>query len=220
MAGFRFDTHSVAHNLIHASGILDELALREVGLRYREMDPFSVAVFSDGRIVRFFRSLERTLDSIAELDPAQARAYAAWMQEAAPLVQLMEAGLRSGAGRCSRLRELPGLAIAAGQALRRNGGPGGLVRLLLSPYGRLLRERFDPQLLPGPVSAFAAHASASPEVVGGASLALWQAFYHRVGQWHAVGGSQALPDALGGPAGRLGWALPHECRGHGHPPPW
>jgi phytoene dehydrogenase-like protein len=82
------------------------------------------------------------------------------------------------------------------QALTRNGGPVGLARTLLSPYGRILRERLGTELVRAPVSAFAAHASASPDTPGSATFGLWQAFYHQVGQWHAVGGSQALADAL------------------------
>ncbi len=48
----------------------------------------------------------------------------------------------------------------------------------------------------GPVSAFAAHAGASPEQPRGALFGFWQAAYHRYGQWHAVGGAQGLTDAL------------------------
>lgn len=71
-----------------------------------------------------------------------------------------------------------------------------LGQMLMSPYGRVLDERLGSDLVRAPVSAFAAHASASPDVVGGATFALWQAFYHQVGQWHSVGGSQGLISAL------------------------
>jgi phytoene dehydrogenase-like protein len=198
--GFRFDTHSAAHNIINATDIVDDLRLREVGLEYREMDLFSVAVFGDGRIVRFHRDVEHTVASIAEVDPDEARRYREWIHDAVPVVTAFRAGLDAGAGAWANTRRLPGRARASAAALRRNGGPLGLARLLLSPYGRVLRERFDSDLVRGPVSAFAAHASASPNQPGSALFALWQAFYHQVGQWHAVGGSQGLTDAL---AGRL-----------------
>ena len=38
--------------------------------------------------------------------------------------------------------------------------------------------------------------SPSPNDFGTAFSAIWQAVYHRHGQWHAVGGAQALSDAL------------------------
>lgn len=204
----RFDTHSVAHNIINATDIVDDLRLREVGLEYREMDPFSVAVFGDGTIVRFHRSVEQTVESIAEVDPGEARRYRDWMRDAMPVVTVMRAGLDAGASPARRLRRLPRHVLAAGRALTRNGGPIGLARLLVSPYGRVLRERLGSDLVRAPVSAFAAHASASPDAPGSATFGLWQAFYHQVGQWHAVGGAQSLVEAL---ARRLA-ALGGRCR--------
>ncbi|MDK3255340.1 phytoene desaturase family protein [Blastococcus capsensis] len=190
LPGHRFDLHSAAHNIIQATGIIEDLDLAAAGLEYREMDPFSVSVFRDGRIVRFFRDVGATVDSIAETDAAEARRYAAWMRAAMPVVHAMRGALDGRRGR------LPGRAVAAGQALARNGGPLGLAQLLLSPYGKLLEQRFATDLVRAPVSAFAAHASAPPDTPGSATFALWQAFYHQVGQWHAVGGAQGLTDAL------------------------
>ena len=190
LPGHRFDLHSAAHNIIQATGIVEDLDLAGAGLEYREMDPFSVAVFRDGPIVRFFRDVGATVDSIAEADPAEARRYAAWMREAMPVVAAMR-GARDG-----RRGRLPGRVLAAVRALARNGGPLGLAQVLLSPYGKLLEQRFATDLVRAPVAAFAAHASASPDTPGSAAFALWQAFYHQIGQWHVVGGAQGLTDAL------------------------
>lgn len=192
LPGHRFDTHSVAHNLVQATDLVEDLALEEVGLRYLEMDPFSVAVRRDGAVIRFHRSVERTIDSIAEVSPAEADRYRAWMRDAMPLVRVLSAGL----GGRGAWRRAPGLALAGARALRRNGGPVGIAELLASPYRSVLLERLATDEVRGPVAAFAAHASASPAQPGSALFALWQAFYHQVGQWHAVGGSQALTDAL------------------------
>jgi phytoene dehydrogenase-like protein len=165
-----------------------------VGLQYVEMDPFSVAVGRDGAIVRFHRSVERTVASIAENSPADADRYRAWMHDAMPLVRVLSAGL-GGSGR-GAWRRAPGLALAAGRALRRNGGPVGVAELLASPYRSVLEQRLATDRVLGPVAAFAAHASASPAATGSALFGLWQASYHQVGQWHEQGGSQALADAL------------------------
>jgi phytoene dehydrogenase-like protein len=107
-----------------------------------------------------------------------------------------------GGGPGARVRQV----AAAARALARNGGPLGLAQLLLMPYGKLLDQRFGSDLVRGPVSAFAAHASAAPGTPGSAVFALWQAFYHQVGQWHAVGGSQGLVDALARRLAELGGA--------------
>ena len=207
LPGYRFNTHAAAHNIIHATGILDELRLAEAGLTYRQMDPFSVAAFRDGTIVRFQRSVQATVDSIARVDRAEARRYAAWIRAATPVVTAMRAAM--GAAPPGGPGKPPGLLAAGLQAVARNGGPVGLGRTLLSPYGRIVRERFTTELVRAPVSAFAAHASASPDAPGSATFALWQAFYHQVGQWHPVGGSQALTDALATRLGSYGgtWRL-------------
>src|SRR5262249_44436276 len=59
--GFRFDLHSVAHNMINMTAIPEELDLAGVGLVYQEMDPFTVAIHEDGRRVRFHRSVDATV---------------------------------------------------------------------------------------------------------------------------------------------------------------
>ena len=194
--GYRFNTHSAAHNIINATGIVEELELPAAGLEYREMDPFSIAVHRDGAIVRFHRDVEQTVESIREIDPVDADRYRAWIADTMPIVTAMRAGLEAGAGPARQLHRLPVRVWAATQALARNGGPLGLAQLLLSPYGRVLEQRLTSDRVRAPISAFAAHASASPTTPGSAIYGLWQAFYHQVGQWHAVGGAQGLVDAL------------------------
>lgn len=83
---YRFDLHSAAHNMINMTGMPDELQRGEAGLEYLDMDPLSVAIHEDGRRVRFWRSVQRTIDSIAESDEADARAYERFMALAFPVV--------------------------------------------------------------------------------------------------------------------------------------
>ncbi len=101
VAGYRFDTHSVAHNIINMTSIPRELGLRAAGLEYREMDPFAVAVFADGRRVRFHRSVARTVASIARIDRGDALAYEAFMADATPLVELLTLSLQAGVAAAS-----------------------------------------------------------------------------------------------------------------------
>jgi len=194
--GFRFDTHSVAHNMINMTSIPAELKLAEAGLVYQEMEPFAAGFFADGRVVRFHRSIERTVASIAEHDPAEARRYADLMAKSLPLVDVAVAGMSAASTAGGAVRTAAGRVGRLATAVRRFGGPGGLVHTLVAPYGGLLRTHLGSDLTRGPISAFAAHSSAGPDLVGGSFYALWQAAYHRFGQWHAKGGSQALTDAL------------------------
>jgi len=188
--GYRFDVHSVAHNIINMTDIPRELGLGDAGLDYREMDPFSVAVRADGRRVRFFRSIAATVDSIAEHSRQEAQDYRRFMKAAVPAVRMIMPAVRGDAS----LRALPAQLANAARWLRRQ--PLTAVRDTLSPYDSLLRRRLPSDLTRGPVAAFAAHAGVGPAVPGGALYAFWQAAYHLYGQWHGRGGAQNLTDAL------------------------
>lgn len=188
--GYRFDLHSVAHNMINMTSIAAELELGAAGLVYQEMDPFSIAVHADGRRVRFFRSVEATVDSIAEASGEEAAAYRAFMADALPIVRVMVAGIAGTAG----YRAAAGRLADVVRVARRGAGP--VLRDVLGSYDSLLRRRLPSDLTRAPVAAFAAHAAAGPAMPGGAVFAFWQAAYHLHGQWHARGGAGALTDAL------------------------
>ena len=188
--GYRFDMHSVAHNIINMTTIPRQLDLAGAGLEYQEMDPFSVAVFADGRRVRFHRSIEATVDSIAELSGDAARAYTDFMAKAVPVVRTVLPAVQGE----MPWRDVPLRLSSLVRALRPH--PAATVADALGPYDSLLRRRLPSDLVRGPVAAFAAHGGVGPSTPGGALFAWWQAAYHLFGQWHARGGAQGLTDAL------------------------
>ena len=190
--GARFNTHAAAHNIINMTRIPRELDLAGAGLSYVEMEPFATGVGRDGRVVRFARSIEATVAGLAEHDPADARAYAAFMRRAVPLVRAAVGGLEPQ----PRLGALPGQARSALQAVVRAGGPLQLARDLTTPYGSLLQTALPDELTRASVASFASHSSAGPHTAGGSLYVFWQAAYHLFGQWHPLGGSQSLADAL------------------------
>ena len=199
--GYRFDLHSAAHNIINMTDIPAELDLRGAGLDYLEMDPFSVAVHADGRRVRFFRSIDATVDSIAEESPAEAQAYRRFVDQAVPVVRTVLPAIRGD----SSPRVLPRQVAALVRSLRRE--PFATVRDALGPYDSLLRRWLASDLTRGPVAAFAAHAGVGPAAPGGSLFAFWQAAYHLFGQWHGRGGAQNLTDALVARLASLGGQL-------------
>ena len=190
LPGYRFDLHSAAHNIINMTDIPAELDLAGAGLVYQEMDPFSIAVHADGRRVRFHRSIEATVESIAEESATEAAAYRRFIDKAIPIVRTVLPAVRGD----TSLRVLPRQVGNAARALRR--GPLATARDVMSPYDSLLRRWLPSDLTRGPVAAFAAHAGVGPVVPGGALFAFWQAAYHLFGQWHGRGGAQNLTDAL------------------------
>ncbi|MGQ0519547.1 MAG: phytoene desaturase family protein [Actinomycetota bacterium] len=201
VAGYRFDLHSAAHNIINMTDIPAELDLAGAGLDYLEMDPFSIAVHADGRRVRFFRSIEATLDSIAEDSPTEALAYRCFLDQAVPVVRAILPAVRGDTSR----RALPRQLASVVRCLRRH--PLATVRDVLSPYETLLERWLPSDLTRGPVAAFAAHAGVGPSTPGGALYAFWQAAYHLFGQWHGRGGAQNLTDALAARLRSLGGQL-------------
>src|SRR5579884_4035671 len=102
--------HAVAHNILNMISIGEDLDLAGAGLDYLEMDPFAVALRADGRRVRFYRSVEATVASIAESDRQEADAYAAFMRVAFPLVQALLPTIRGEAGVAPFSRRLVALA--------------------------------------------------------------------------------------------------------------
>ena len=193
--GALFNTHAAAHNIINMTRIPAELDLAGAGLDYVEMEPFATGIARDGRVQRFSRSIEATVAGLAAHDPADAAAYEAFMRRAVPLVRTAVSGLEGG----STAGALAGAARSLGpllQAVRRTGGPLGLVHDLTAPYGALLGTALRDELTRASVASFASHSSAGPHLPGGAFYVFWQAAYHLYGQWHPRGGSQSLADAL------------------------
>ena len=97
-----------------------------------------MAVFADGRIVRFHRSIERTIASIAEIDAREAKAYRRFMDVAVPLLDPLVAWMRAGGGGRgfrAALKDAP----AAVRAFV--GQPRRIATDLGATYGRVLEER-------------------------------------------------------------------------------
>ena len=149
----------MAHNIINMTDIPAELDLAGAGLDYMEMDPFSVAVRADGRIVRFFRSVDATVDSIADVDRAEGEAYRRFIDVATPVSRPCSRPCGESAFTHRPLANLAAVARLAGPAPAEGLV---LVRDVLGPYDSLLRRRLPSDLTRGPVAAFAAHASVGP----------------------------------------------------------
>ncbi|MHB8577482.1 MAG: phytoene desaturase family protein [Dehalococcoidia bacterium] len=203
--GFRFDTHSVAHNMINMTNIPQELGLAECGLAYQEMDPFTTALSPSGAPFRLYRSVDRTCADLARTSPAEADAYQRYIETFRPLVQAA-LGVMASSGVAGRLAALPG-QLAGGAAMLRRLGPAGLVVTMAAPYSRLLTELLPSERLRAPIAALAAHATVGPDTPGGAFYAMWQSAYHQSGMWHPRGGSGMLARALAGRLQRLGGTL-------------
>jgi phytoene dehydrogenase-like protein len=187
--GYRIDVGSSAHILIHLTPILEELELDRFGLRYIDCDPWAVYPLDDGRTIRFWKDIERTCESIAEVSARDAEAYREFCEEWRPL---SEAVLRTFLA--------PPTPGRVGWTMATAGGfrDGALPRLqgVLGSYRALLDARFAHPAVRAAIEWIAAQSGPPPSELGAAPLAGWQPLYHRSGVQRAVGGSGALSEAL------------------------
>lgn len=189
IAGCRIDVGSSAHILIHLTPILQELELERYGLRYADCDPWAFYPLEDGRSILFWKDVERTCRSIAEVSPRDADAYRRFLDAWRPISRaVLQAFLGPPA---------PG---RIGWTMARGGGfaRGGLGQLqgILGSYRQLIDTTFTHPAVRAAIEWIAAQSGPPPLELGSAPLAGWQALYHESGVRRAIGGSGALTEAL------------------------
>ena len=196
--GFRLDTCSTFHVLIHLTPILAELDLARFGLRYMRHDPVVFAPFPGGRSIVFWKSLEATCRSIAAWSPRDAETYAAfirkWWHFNKPVFDTFLAPPTPGnlGGRIARqtMRDMMhGRVDPTMTGLE-------LLRKTITSYGRLLDETFETPELKAALAWLAAQSGPPPSELGAGDLLGALVIYHKVGLTRPVGGSGRLAEAL------------------------
>lgn len=187
--GYKIDIGSSVHLMIHRTPIVAELALERFGLDYIEMDPWAALPLSDGRALCFYRSLDRTCKSIAQVSSHDARAYKDFVQRWLPVARgVFEAFQKpptmANFGRHVIFAKSPG----------RN--PADALQQILSSYGRLLDETFESVEMRAALNWLAAQSGPPPSEPGTAPFAAWWGAVHETGAKRARGGSGMLTVAL------------------------
>ncbi len=202
--GYRFDVGSSVHLMFRMTPILDELGLAAHGLEYIEMDPWAYHPVEGAEGgVTFYRSVERTCESIARFSPRDAEAYARFVDHWREINEgVFEVFLKPPTG-----------GAILGTMLRRNllrpasrklWSSADTVRMLMGSYGDLIERTFES----GPVRAamiwLAAQSGPAPAEMATGDFAGWQAMIHQHGSWRARGGSGSLSVALASKLRSLG----------------
>ncbi len=188
--GYQIDVGSSAHIMIHQTPVIRELGLDRYGLEYIEMDPwgfYPVPGTSDGLF--FYRSVEKTCDSIAQFSKRDAAAYR----------EFVEAWGSLNEGVFSAFLKPPTPANLARATFGRSLGGSNridMVRKLMGPYGQLVRETFESPHLQNAILWLAAQSGPHPSEIASGDFAGWHSMYHRSGMKRAKGGSGALTQAL------------------------
>jgi phytoene dehydrogenase-like protein len=202
--GFRYDVGSSAHILIHATPILQELELGVLGLEYQELDPWAYYPTPDGPHLAFYRSLERTCDSIARVSPQDALAYRALVQDWAPLAKRVLAAFQTEPRPLTLFKHVMGV---------RPPGPSMALGLqeILSSYGDVVERRFRSEPVRAALLWLGAQSGPGPDERGSAPFLGWYAALHTLGAKRPRGGSGMLTQALARRLSTLGGEIRTEA---------
>jgi phytoene desaturase len=191
--GYKIDVGSSAHIMIHLTPIVRDLELERYGLEYIDMDPFAFYPLPDGSgAISFYRDVERTCESIAQVAPRDAAAYRRFMDFWRPINEgVFEAFLNPP----GMLRLFGGVA----KAQARNGqlaNPLETVRRLFTSYGQLIVETFESEAMRAAMTWLAAQSGPPPDELGAGDFFGWHAMLHQSGAKHPRGGSGMLTQAM------------------------
>jgi phytoene dehydrogenase-like protein len=85
--GFLHNTHAFFHRGLDAMPWYRDLELARHGARYLEPDRNAVVLLDDGRALEWWRSLDRTVESVARFSRRDADALRRWVEELGPIVE-------------------------------------------------------------------------------------------------------------------------------------
>ncbi|MDQ1706670.1 MAG: hypothetical protein QOF18_3036, partial [Frankiaceae bacterium] len=154
--GVRVDRGSSLHVMVRHTGIVEDLELADMGLRYDDVDPWAVAPGESGPLT-FSVDADATCASIESVcGAADADAYAAFLLRWQPRVEAMLAAFHRPPTPVNLGRALWPLGRRAGRGL------GGLVRELLQPADRMLDEHFTDERLKSAIAWWAAQSGPPP----------------------------------------------------------
>jgi phytoene dehydrogenase-like protein len=194
--GYALDTCSSFHIVIKALPIIEELGLEQFGLDYLPMDPFAFAPFPDGTSITFWRDLDKTCESIAQLHPGDAERYrqfmTLWGAFNDPVYATFLAPPRPGPMLGSILRRERGRL----RSFLGLGKSTDLLRVVMGSYAQVLETTFEDARVRAALGWFAAQGGMGPDDPGGGEQLAWQILCHQTGCWRPRGGSGMLTQAL------------------------
>jgi phytoene dehydrogenase-like protein len=188
--GVRVDRGSSIHVMVRHTGIVEELALADVGLVYDDVEPWAVLPHPEGPL-RFSGDLDATCASIeATCGSKDAAAYRAFIEEWTPRMRwfLEVAASPPTARKLGR----HGWSLMRGSSR----SPTHLVRDFIEPAEAALARRFDDPRLRAALGWWAAQSGPPPHAVGTAPMAGTAALFHMRAAGRPRGGSGRLSEAL------------------------
>jgi len=187
--GYQVDIGSSVHLMIHRTPIIAELVLERYGLEYIEMDPWAALPLPGGRAICFHRDLGKTCESIAQISPHDALAYEEFVARWLPVTRGVFAAFQkpptiANFGRHVIFAKSPGRSTS------------DALRMIVSSYGRLIKETFESVEMRAAMGWLAAQSGPAPNEPGTGPFAAWWGAVHETGAKRARGGSGMLTVAL------------------------
>ena len=183
--GYRVDVGSAVHIMIHRTPVVRELELEAYGLRYLDLDPMAWQPTPDGGF-GLYRSLDQTVDSIAQVSPRDAMAYRAFIREWQPFARNL----------FKAFQKPPTPANLGASFVGARPPDLKTVQAVLGAYGPFLRAKFHHPSVRAAFAWLAAQSGPAPSEIGAGGFLMWHAALHDQGAKRAVGGSGALSEAL------------------------
>ena len=188
--GVAVDRGSSLHVMVRHTGIIEELELTSVGLRYVDTDPWAVAPFA-GAPLTFSVDVDRTCQSIRDTCGAQdANAYADFVDRWMPRVKAMVASFH----RAPTPVRLAQAFWPLGRRARATGGR--LAQEFLTSADSVLDATFRDERLKSALAWWAAQAGPAPHDVATAPLLATALLMHVRPPGRPLGGSGGLTQAL------------------------
>lgn len=192
--GYKIDTGSSAHIMIHLTPIVRDLQLERHGLEYIDMDPFAFYPLPDqSGAISFFRDIEKTCASIARVSERDAESYRRFIAFWKPI---NEAIFTTFLHPPSLARLVGGVAARIPQLPREASSMYEFSRRLFTHYGQLITETFESEAMRAAMTWLAAQSGPPPDEIGSGDFFGWHAMMHTHGAKHPRGGSGMLTRAL------------------------
>jgi phytoene dehydrogenase-like protein len=189
--GFKLDVGGSAHFMIHHTPIVEDLKLAEYGLEYIPMEPFMSAPFPDGTLLKFYRDLDATCDSIATVSDKDADTYRRFILDWQPLNRsVFESFLKPPTGGNI------GKTFVLSQLRKSSQKRNEFLQNIMKSYGRLLDETFESEQVKAALAWWGAQSGPPPTDTASAEFIGWHSMIHLKGAARPKGGSGMLTRAL------------------------
>lgn len=189
LGGARVNICSCDHRTFRTTPVMDELNLEQHGLRYLDVDPAWLNLPDDGSAAwPTFHDIDRTLDALSLLHPAEASNYRRYLDAALPVARLVLA----------MANETPSpRQVISRLARERATGVATLLKWSRMSVADVLRSFFATEALLAPAVATGPSVwGISPETPGSGLGALSYALGHVGRTGRPVGGSGSLPTSI------------------------